>query len=356
MFINNIIRDGMGESYLSRRYISKENKYKSSYESYLLSKNVDLYSRENKLKSTINNLIAFSEDAPNVPAVIPGKGPNTLFKTINPKKANVSLGKKIKTFAKKYGSKIREMIIEIFTKIRNFINTIWKKFGSKRTALERARATLVKTKNKIDKFLKEEKDSIKLTVPSVLSNPQGLNLLIKALNRGVEVSLNNFELLFIAIENKSDFYNNSNLSEEMRKSINYIKDNNFTKEVNISTVYNNIENWINLIDVCDSSLYKIEKIAPRIDQAIRIAENKLKNKEIKEKEEDPEERNLLDKYRKSFGEMMIFTNTIKNLMDDITNFTNSTLKIVIEQSTNFTKSNYVNSKDLINETIVGGEQ
>lgn len=53
---------------------------------------------------------------------------------------------------------------------------------------------------------------------------------------------------------------------------------------------------------------------------------------------------------------MIFTYTIKNLMDDITNFTNSTLKIVIEQSTNFTKSNYVNSKDLIDETIVGGEQ
>ena len=236
MFTNNIIREGMGESYLTRKNIFKENKYKSSYESYLLSKNVDLYSRENNLKSTINNLIAFSEDTPN----IPGKGPTTLFRTINPKKANVSLGKKIKTFAKKYGSKIREMIIEIFTKIRNFINAVWKKFGSKRTALEKARATLVKTKSKIDKLMVKRKDSIKLTVPSVLTNPQGLNLLIKTLNKGVETSLNTFELLFIAIKNKSGFYNNSNLSEEMRKAINYIKDNNFTQEVNFSTVYNNI--------------------------------------------------------------------------------------------------------------------
>lgn len=351
MFTNNIIREGMGESYLTRKNIFKENKYKSSYESYLLSKNVDLYSRENNLKSTINNLIAFSEDTPN----IPGKGPTTLFRTINPKKANVSLGKKIKTFAKKYGSKIREMIIEIFTKIRNFINAVWKKFGSKRTALEKARATLVKTKSKIDKLMVKRKDSIKLTVPSVLTNPQGLNLLIKTLNKGVETSLNTFELLFIAIKNKSGFYNNSNLSEEMRKAINYIKDNNFTQEVNFSTVYNNIQDWINLIDVCESSLYKIEKIAPRIEQALKTAEDKLKNKEVKEIEDDQEERDLLDKYRKSYGEMMLFTYTIKNLMDDITNFTNNTLKIVIERPSASIKSNYLDSENLINKNIVGGE-
>ena len=234
-------------------------------------------------------------------------------------------------FATKYGSKIREMILDILLKIRNFINKIWQKFGAKRNELQKARAYLVKILNKVKKRFRSKKIDYKIEIPSVLTNPEGLHLLIKSLNRGVELSLSNFELLFIAINNRSDIYSHGALNDEMNKAVDYIKNRNYSVEINLGTIWGNIEDWIKLIDVFDSCLYKIDKMTPRILNALKEAEDKLKNKETKEEKEDPEERELLSKYRKTYEEMMQFTHTVKFLIDDVTKFTNTTLKVVVQK-------------------------
>lgn len=342
--ILNILREGMGESFLIKQGLaSKTSNYKSFYESRVALKEGIVECRGESLRTTINSVISFTaygEDnllalpAPAAPVESPKK------QTLGDKFANSKFGKKMKEQSDAMKNKAGELnekfknskvgqnldkaikyIMELIEKVKKFIIKTWKDLTTKKTHIEKLRMKIRKITEGLKKRL-FDKNNKKIKIPRIL-----IDFDLDQLFPIIDDVMPRLAELGAGLAEEKLVYRKTTI-EELYKATDAISNLDYNRRgqnvdsENLKTEID-VRKAIFILQKWDKGLYslnvkyeRMEEIKKKIEQAIKTTEANYKNKFPGEEKGEMQgsAQVLIHCWQATFKGIVTITNIFDNMM------------------------------------------
>ena len=344
--ILNILREGMGESFLVKQGLAtRASRYKSFYESQVALKEGIVECRGESLKSTINSIISFTAYGEDTPLASPAPAaPAPKKQTLGDKFANSKFGKKMKEQSDAMKNKTGELnekfknskvgqnidkaikyIMELIEKVKKFIMKTWKDLTTRKTHIEKLRMKIKKITEGLKKRL-SDKNNKKIKIPRILIDfnlDQLFPILDDLMPRIAELGAglaagklvyrkNTIEDLYKATDSIRDLdYNRREQNVESEK---------LSTEVDFRKALSILQKWDKALYALNVKYERLEEIKNKIEQAIKTAEANFKTKFPGDKKGEMQgsAQVLIHCWQATFKGIVTITNIFDKIMMTIT--------------------------------------
>lgn len=302
--ILNILREGMGESFLVKQGLtSKTRDYKSYYESRVALKEGIVECKGESLRTTINSVISFTAYGEDTPSALPAPAaPAPKKQTLGDKFANSKFGQKMKEQSDAMKNKAGELnekfknskvgqnidkaikyIMELIAKIKKFIIKTWKNLTTRKTHIEKLRAKIKKISERLKKQIANEKNK-KIKIPRVL-----IDFDIDSLFPMLDEIMPRLAELGAALAEGKAIHKKADV-EELYKFTKLIKDLDYYRrdnspeseklktEVDFRKALFILQKWDKALYALNVKYERMDEIKNKVEQAIKTAEEDFKNR------------------------------------------------------------------------------